>query len=159
MSKGETMQMTHARPGEGQFEATVHFLNVVEWIVEQGILHDENETELDLDDSGDRLKAFAFIQDEWEKVSHCWQRVLFAGYVAIDNACDPNNKTLVFKPEILQAIEDHPRLTTALHAAKAHPDYSYIVIPSDSRMDMQGWEHCHEASNPVDACWRRRKQS
>lgn len=53
-------------------------------------------------------------------------------------------------------------LETALHAAKAHPEYSYIVCPVgefDSYASEGTWERCREAETPGndDQCWRRRR--
>ena len=64
------------------------------------------------------------------------------------------------------------RLTNALHAAKAHPEFSYLVAPiggmeharkvSPLVMDAHGWERNEESETPesktVDEHWRRRKQ-
>ena len=64
-----------------------------------------------------------------------------------------------------KAKEEIARLTAALHAAKAHPDFSYIVIPaSDLHLfhkwrEGEAWEPCPEATvAPGDECWRRRKE-
>lgn len=40
-----------------------------------------------------------------DRVRSCWQRVLWAGKTAIDNACDPNSDVLKFKPEIEAALK------------------------------------------------------
>ncbi len=40
-----------------------------------------------------------------DAVRNCWQRVLWAGKTAIDNACDPNASVLQFKPEIEAAMK------------------------------------------------------
>lgn len=68
------------------------------------------------------------------------------------------------------------RLTTALHAAKAHPDYTYQVVPKGgmrracqpggwttfdgkNQLNAKDWEPCPEADIvPSDECWRRRKR-
>lgn len=59
---------------------------------------------------------------------------------------------------------ENDRLTAALHKAKAHPDYTYLVVPVDSEFarlavfDPQGWERNFESDivECNDECWRRR---
>lgn len=61
-------------------------------------------------------------------------------------------------------MDDIARLTKALHAAKAHPDYTYIVAPAQSlvgpmEMEEGGWErNVDDPANNVDYCWRRKKE-
>lgn len=58
------------------------------------------------------------------------------------------------------------RLTAALHAARAHPDYQYLIVPAGhmgalgvAMRQEDGWEQCVEANVvPGDECWRRRKE-
>lgn len=151
------MSMTMAKPGPGQLEAVNEFMSMLEGIFEEGVYPNDTPVE------GER-EAFEFISEEWPKVEMCWQRVLFAGQVAIDNACDPDASSLEFKPEIATAIEQLPRLTAALHAARAHPDFSFVTVPADrGGMTMNGFERCPEAETasnwcPGDECWRRKKE-
>ena len=56
------------------------------------------------------------------------------------------------------------RLTAALHAARVHPDYRYIVMQPASTvliqlMQKNGWERCQEAQDlPLgNECWRRNR--
>ena len=58
------------------------------------------------------------------------------------------------------------KLTAALHAVKAHPDYQYIVVPPEIDATCRrrwivtgGWKRCQEAEitlAPGDECYRRR---
>lgn len=58
------------------------------------------------------------------------------------------------------------RLAAALHAAKAHPDYSYLTVPAGGMNQIYeavtgGYERCQEAETPgaPDEVWRRRKDA
>jgi hypothetical protein len=63
--------------------------------------------------------------------------------------------------EAVHKQEEVARLTAALHAAKAHPDFSYIVIPPSTSVSpsASGWEPSPETPvAPGDTCWRRRAE-
>lgn len=72
------------------------FLQKLEVIIEEGCLPDESDAE--------PTDVFEWLHRQWEQVGPVWRRVLFAGQVAIDNACDPNADTLEWKPEIAAAL-------------------------------------------------------
>lgn len=95
------MAMKQAMPGPGQFDALNDFLQGMECIFERNKMPegDEDYFEMSAED------AFSWIRDKWEFVGPVWQRVLFAGLTAIQNACDPNEKTLEWKPSIKRMAE------------------------------------------------------
>ena len=92
------MAMRQAKPSAEDQDAVFRFLQGMESILEDGL---DPDTELPVDEDG----VLAWLQSQWKVVGTSWQRVLWAGRVAIDNACDPNLDYLEFKPEILSAMK------------------------------------------------------
>lgn len=90
------MTMLQARPSADDFAAVHHLLQGLQSILEQGTFPD---------DEGDKGAEFPdsapteWLIEAWENASCSWQRLLYAGQVAIDNACDPTLSHLEFKPE------------------------------------------------------------
>lgn len=65
------------------------------------------------------------------------------------------------KPYTMIAAKELARLTAALHAARAHPDYEYMTAPKLDNpvrpwLADNGWELCPEWASTIDECWRRR---
>ena len=57
--------------------------------------------ECDLDDVDNRLVIYEFIKSKYAKANNCWGRVLTAGEIAINSACDPTLDYLEFLPGIV----------------------------------------------------------
>lgn len=91
-----------AMPGPGQFEKLNGFLQGIEEIVEYMVMPGGDP---DNDGQPEPDQVFEWLCDQWDEIGPLWRRVLFAGQVAIDNACDPNAKTLEWKPEIAAALK------------------------------------------------------
>ncbi len=108
--------MKMAKPKAGEMDRVFRFLQGVEAILERDqipIGSGDDYDERDLEDAEDAMK---WLSKAWPTVAHSWQRVLIAGEVAIDNACDPNESALEFKPEIKAALELPEKLETLLKA-------------------------------------------
>ena len=96
----ENQGMKQAKPRPGEFEALVEFHNEMESLLgytgRDRDRRPKNEAEL-----------LEMIRDAWIEMSAgcSWERVLWAGQTAIENACDPNARTLEFKDEIKAALE------------------------------------------------------
>ncbi len=91
--------MKQAMYAKGDFDLVFDFLNGIATMVETGLMPDNEEDEADDSSFSDWVETkFAEIEDKW-------QRVLWAGKVALDNACDPTAKTVEWKPEIAAALK------------------------------------------------------
>ena len=96
------MSMKMAKPKEGEFETVLRFLQGLEHINNTWTLppdHDNDDAANDDDDDEEceevpDAEIVAWIDREWPAVDMAYQRVLFAGQIAIENACDPNATTL-----------------------------------------------------------------
>ena len=101
----------------------------------------------------------------------CGLRSLFVGkggYVTCSNLyCDDPGvgraiEAMKAKLKAAEVKGDTDQLTTVLHSKRAHPDYTYIVVPAGPGVWIDvvhsGWEPCPEWKGaPGDECWRRRK--
>ena len=116
------MSMKMAKPKEGEFETVLRFLQGLEHINNTWTLppdHDNDDAANDDDDDEEceevsDAEIVAWIDREWPAVDMAYQRVLFAGQIAIENACDPNATTLEWKPEIANLKAENERLTAEL---------------------------------------------
>lgn len=97
------MQM--AKPHSGEFDTVYRFLSGMESIIERGCLPVGEGDEYDEIECESAEEKLAWIENAWDAVSPSWQRVLMAGQVAIENACDPDATVLKFKPEIAAAMK------------------------------------------------------
>lgn len=117
---GATTEMKMARPRFGEFDAVWEFLSDLDAIMEYGsipIAHEDRDGE-EFGPEADPQAVFDWLHKQWPRFESSWQRVLLAGQVAIDNACDPTIGHLAFKPEILAAIE-RGNLT--------YPEVDYVI--------------------------------
>jgi len=147
-----------AMPAAGEFEAVVGFMNAMESLIEYGI-RPGSDGEV-AEEFGDPEKM-EIVEEQWDKVSHCWQRVLWAGHAALFGACDAASDVVALKPELANLAAEVARLSAAMHRARVHPDFTYFVAPSGQMTGVfsadLGWEPCPEADvAPGDECWRRR---
>lgn len=96
--------MKQARPTEAEFHRVFKFLWDLENIMDYGEMPDDfDRCSEDREATIDRVDRW--LAEEWRGVGHLWQRVLMAGKVAMDNACDPSLPHLEFKPEIVKGLE------------------------------------------------------
>lgn len=98
--------MKMAMPAEGDFDLVFAFMNGIELMLETGILpanvdDDEDAEGVEIEPE----QIVEWLQENWLSISHKWQRVLYAGQTAIENACDPTQSTLEWKPEIAAAMK------------------------------------------------------
>jgi len=85
-------------------------------------------------------------------------------WIANATALRPLVRHLIEKNAAKTARDELERLTACLHAAKAHPDFSYVTVPIKSAVQIReillaggGWELNKEADvAPGDESWRRR---
>lgn len=95
------IQMKMAKPSQEDFDAVWKFLQGLESLIER---REHPETEERISDWNLQDEMASWIESRWPAVSYSWQRLIIAGQVAIDNACDPTADTLEWKPEIAAAM-------------------------------------------------------
>lgn len=133
-----TLHLKIAKPSQEDFDTLHGFLQGLEGILERNELPeghpDEGQEPDEYGGSIDSPVIVDWLHDQWggrwqrSGVGTCWQRVLWAGDVAIKNACDPDADVLEFKPEIQRAMDCHPDLLAACEAVlpilktHIHPD-------------------------------------
>ncbi len=100
----ETIQLKQAMPTEDDRSIVLDVLHWIETYIETGYQFDAegNEHELTDEQFVDRLRLH--FESAGRNFGNCWQRVLYAGLCAIDNACDPSETVLTWKPEIARAL-------------------------------------------------------
>jgi hypothetical protein len=105
--------MRIARPTRDQFDAVVGFLQSLEAVVDRREMPDPDggEPEPLTDD-----EALHEIDCLFGTIRPCWERVLHAGWTAIENACREDSHVLEFKPEIARAVQGYPVALAACHA-------------------------------------------
>lgn len=98
-----TIEVKMAKPSKDDQRKVFAFMQFLESVFEYREYPDPNDPDAStpVKDDGE---AFGRIEDEWDDISAAWTRVLLAGEVAIDNACDPALDVLDFKPEIVKAM-------------------------------------------------------
>lgn len=68
------------------------------------------------------------IRDLWRNgVGSGWRRVVFGYRVMFENACDPNEPTLEWKPELKALMEAQQELLAAKEDKYAHPSISEVM--------------------------------
>lgn len=99
------MSMKMAMPRQEERDAVWAFLRGLESIME-GWIPDDDLAKYPADDITDDATGL-WIVEAWDamKFKASWERVLAAGEVAIENACDQTQTTLEWKPEIEQAMK------------------------------------------------------
>lgn len=117
--------MRMAKPDEKQFDDTRAFLNAAESFWENRRysfnsgeddwkeLDDEDDTKIqmlkiqkelakdedcDITEVDNRLVVYEFLKSKYRQCDYCWGRVLMAGEIAINSACDPTLNYLDFLP-------------------------------------------------------------
>lgn len=128
-----------AKPSEEDFDTVHGFLQGLEAMLEHNKLPDDHPDAAvhEPDEYGGPIDSpviVDWVRRKWGQcrrragVQNCWQRVLWAGKTAIDNACDPAADVLEYKPEIQRAMDCHQELLAACEAAlpilttHIHPD-------------------------------------
>lgn len=134
--------MNQAKPSDADFERVLFFFQGIESILEESRLIESR------DDPGrrdfDELDVMDWLESQWKHVGPAWQRVLWAGKVAIDNTCQPNADVLKLKPDIAEAIYQAslvPVLKAQLEEAKrvaAEPEPSNSGEPYFIRRVQEG---------------------
>lgn len=96
----ESVGMKQARPRPEEFDALVEFLHDMDSLLGDEPLPEELEHANEVD-------LFFRATELWEHMDNrcSWQRVLYAGHTALENACDPNARTVEWKPEIKAALK------------------------------------------------------
>lgn len=114
----KTIDVKMAKPSEKDFDRVLFFFQGIEAMLEENTIIESQ------DDEGTPFEpeaALEWLEKQWKDVNCSWRRVLWAGQVAIDNACDPSKDVLEFKPEILAAAklaESQPALLDACRFVK-----------------------------------------
>lgn len=108
MSELKNLVMKMAKPSIKDYEAfdelqTIFMALVVYRITPESMASDSPETIYD--DIKVRAELGERVEAWWDKHGGSWDRVVFGGQMAIENACDPNADTLEWRPEIAAALE------------------------------------------------------
>lgn len=114
--------MKMAKASEAEIHAVIDLAKVVESVCHPRRFEmprfpdtDDDEGKPFDDTNLSDLRAFYLLVKEY---SEGLQRVAFGYSVMFDNACDPSQDTLEFKPEITRAMDSHRALVEALQHAK-----------------------------------------
>lgn len=106
---GQTIQLKQAMPTEEDRRIVLDFLHWLETYVLTDIEYikdedgDDIEVELSDEDFLERLEEH--FTSAGRNFGCSWQRVVYAGLCAIDNACDPHADVLEWRPEIRRGLE------------------------------------------------------
>ncbi len=97
--------MKQAMPTQDDRSIVLDVLHWLETAIEGRIEYDSegNDREITDDEIIDRLR-FLHFGSAGHNFGSSWQRVVYAGLCAIDNACDPSETVLAWKPEIARAL-------------------------------------------------------
>ena len=100
-------------------------------------------------------------------VSRRWRHRLFPWWAAsrldlqLVREGEVMNMTIT-QDELGRLCREISRLTAALHAVLAHPDFAYLTVTVEGEFDGlgEGWERCPEAYfAPGDEVWRLRRNN
>jgi hypothetical protein len=110
MSERKTIEVKMARPTKDDFEAVFQLHRFLESLIEyqtitSGDEDDDSEVQVSSESEEYMENLSDFVTNWWERFSGSWNRVIFGGECAIQNACDPNASVLEFKPEIQLALQ------------------------------------------------------
>lgn len=117
------MGMKQAMPSKKDREVVMRFLHNLDWVAESRI-HPETEAEMSDEEVID------WLDDQWPAFGVSWQRVLYAGLCALDNACDPSLSYLEFKPELREPAKA-AQLIDRIDQALRVPAVEYVPAIGD----------------------------
>jgi hypothetical protein len=98
----EVAVMKQAKPSAAECQAFLRFMKGLESIFEN---HESPDTGDDPFNPLSTSKVYLWLENQWHAIGPIWQRVYFAGQMAIDNTCDPNADMLEWRDEIKEAAE------------------------------------------------------
>lgn len=107
MSDAKQLAMKMAKPSDKDYEAFDRLHDIIMSLVVYRIRPEELESELPteiFDDQEVHAELGQRIEEWWDKHGGSWDRVVFGGQTAIQNACEPNASTLEWKPEIASLL-------------------------------------------------------
>lgn len=121
MSETKQLTMKMAKPSAKDYEAFDELQSILVALVTyrttpESLTSESPETIYD--DSKVRAELGERVEAWWDKHGGSWDRVVFGGQMAIENACDPNASTLEFKPAITEGL----RILATLNAAEKKAD-------------------------------------
>jgi hypothetical protein len=101
----QTIQLKQAMPTREDRDTVLDVLHWLATAVEENIEYDGDGNDFEISDDAiiDRLRSH--FTSAGRNFGTAWQRVIYAGLCAIDNACDPNADVLEWKPELARALE------------------------------------------------------
>ena len=109
------MEMKIAKPTQDDFACVLYFFNMTESIFEDGV-------DMETGENVAGAEQFELMRTQWKKISPSWNRVLWAGKMAIDNACDPDCDVLEFSPKILAALGLQGRMETLVKSLRVRAE-------------------------------------